>query len=341
MYLFIRVDANPNIGMGHFARCLAVAEEAVKHGFLVAFLSRSQIVLEKAKSLNYQTLNLAEFDSLIDEIPSTTSYLQKKSTSKTILFIDTYEVCEEYISAFASTSKIVYLGSKQFSSNDINLIINYSSVFDEDYYKSHCPQAKTCLGIKYAPLRKEFWNKSTSEQFFNHIFISSGGADDPNITQSIVETLNEDSFFSDYVFEVIIGPLNLHKNSLVSRYQNTPNINLRIDTPSVADIMSQCSFAISAGGTTLYELASKRVATVSFAINAEQEPDAQSFAHLKLALYAGSLKDLSKNELCKRISEELKKLINKKSLYTEIRKNQIDALPNSGTTRIIQSLIGL
>ena len=337
--LYIRVDANSDIGMGHLSRCLTIAEQAKSSGFNVTFLSGSPAVAERASASDFLFEELDQSRFIEVEIPAVHKILEKGSSDKKVLLIDTYQITENYISAFADIAKIVYLGSKQIASNSINLVINYSCTAKKNFYTQHCPNSKLCLGIQYAPLREVLWikQKSSSDRN-NRVLITAGGSDTANITYSILNTLIKEPHLSSYTFETIIGPLNPNKSLLVDAFGDKKNIELRINERNMAKRMDNCAYAISASGTTLYELAAKRIPTVAFALNAEQEPDAKGFHNLGLLHYSGTLGPLSMDLLISKIKENLLYILANKEEVDRINRQQYKLLPENGTKKIVTAI---
>jgi len=127
--LYIRVDANSDIGMGHLSRCLTIAEQAKSSGFNVTFLSGSPAVAERASASDFLFEELDQSRFIEVEIPAVHKILEKGSSDKKVLLIDTYQITENYISAFADIAKIVYLGSKQIASNSNQLQLHSQKEF--------------------------------------------------------------------------------------------------------------------------------------------------------------------------------------------------------------------
>lgn len=340
--LYIRVDASPNIGMGHLSRCLAIAKHAKKSGFNVTFLSESITVTERASASNFLFKKLNRSQFIEEEIPEVRKILEKGSSGKRVLLIDTYQITEDYVSAFADIAKIVYLGSKQITSESIDLLINYSCTAKKDFYTQYCPNSKLCLGIQYAPLGEEFWIKQKPcFNSSNRILITAGGSDAVNITYSILDSLTKEARLSSYIFEAIIGPLNPHRTLLIDTFSKKKNIKLRVNEKEMAKRMDNCICAISASGTTLYELTAKRVPTIAFALNAEQEPDAKGFRDLGLLHYSGSLNSLSIDSLVNNIKEDLIFILSSNEELEKINKRQSKLLPENGTEKIITAIKNL
>lgn len=69
-----------------------------------------------------------------------------------------------------------------------------------------------------------------------------------------------------------------------------PTIHLHESVDNMADIMKECDFAVSAGGTTLYELCAVGVPTVVFSMADNQVEFVKAFDEKGAAKYAGDVR---------------------------------------------------
>jgi spore coat polysaccharide biosynthesis predicted glycosyltransferase SpsG len=102
--------------------------------------------------------------------------------------------------------------------------------------------------------------------------------------------------------------------------------------------MRQCDVAISAGGTTLAELAACGVPTVCFSIADNQLNGVNAYGEKGVLAYVGDVRD-GKEQLLIAIKKHLDKLLDDKQLrmkYSENGKNTIDG---RGAMRIAELFI--
>lgn len=157
--------------------------------------------------------------------------------------------------------------------DDLNSLESYPSdivingnIYAEDLnYKATYGQTKFLLGTKYALLRKEFRNippkeiKDTAE----NILITMGGSDPSGFTLKILEIIKDRK---DLKIDVVIGASFEEKlvneiNELIKRSGNISTYH-DVNAEIMKELMIKADIAISAGGSTLYELAAAGVPTL-------------------------------------------------------------------------------
>jgi len=156
-------------------------------------------------------------------------------------------------------------------------------------------EPKYLLGTSYAPLRHEFQNLSerTIRETVTDIMISTGGSDPEHIALQLVkEVLRRDP---QYTFHFIIGVMNTdydeiervvaEKNSErdresenVEKYNRSHGrIVLHRNVKHMVELMQSSDLAISAAGSTLYELCATQTPTLTYILADNQIPGAEGF----------------------------------------------------------------
>jgi len=187
------------------------------------------------------------------------------------------------------------------------MLINYSIYADKNNYLKRYPNTKLLLGPEYAPLREEFQELPTriTNKSVNSVLITTGGTDELNITSKIINKIMQYPEISKLQYHVIIGRYNKHLTELNELSEIYPNIKIHNNIKTISALMLECDIAISAGGTTLYELCACGLPTIVFSI-ANNQLDAVNGFGDGYMISAGDMRyDL---ELC------LKKIFNGISL---------------------------
>jgi len=286
--VYFRVDSNDVIAGGHVMRCIALASYLKKNGAKVQFLvaDDNPVSVLKQYQMDYRVLN-TDWKNLESDKNFVLNLL--KSEKKSILIIDTYRVTKEYVEALAPFCKIVYLGSKPEYLGPLNLLINYSANIDYDFYRdSYDKKTQLLLGPGYAPLREEFQNR-------NHLYLAnikkvlltSGNTDPDDFLETVLDTITAASISDQIIFEVVIGQMFKNKHKLHSKYDNNSHIVLLENVSSMSSLMEKCDLAISANGTTVYELSAMGIPTISFAMVDEQIKSAEALSKMDVVDYCG------------------------------------------------------
>jgi len=142
--------------------------------------------------------------------------------------------------------------------------------------KYNCdPDTKLLLGPKYVLLRREFLKykdfKREIPDKARKILVTMGGADPDNVTLKVIQALN---LLGDPELEVkvVIGPSNPHIDSLREAVLHSPfSVLLLHGVDNMADLMAWADVAITAGGSTCWELAYMGVPSIATILSENQK----------------------------------------------------------------------
>ncbi|MEG1316520.1 MAG: glycosyltransferase, partial [Oscillospiraceae bacterium] len=170
-------------------------------------------------------------------------------------------------------------------------IINYN-IYADSFDYSYCKN--TLLGTQYAPLREEFAAAYQTGFRVNisvkNVFISTGGSDPQNIGVHILTEFAKHEYFKSLTFHIVVGSLNEHKEEIARLSKQYHNIKLCTNITAMAALMQSCDIAISAAGSTLYELCACGLPTVNYFFADNQKLIAENFANQGIMLCAGDLR---------------------------------------------------
>ena len=123
---------------------------------------------------------------------------------------------------------------------------------------SYDPHTVLLLGPMYALLRPEFlvwkeWERHIPDTA-RHILVTLGGGDSDNVTLKVIQALH-DIRLPDLEIRVIVGPANPHRDSLVAAIEHGPHsVELLFDVTDMPGLMAWADIAVSAAGSTCWEL---------------------------------------------------------------------------------------
>ena len=170
----IRADANKIIASGHVMRCITIAKELVTLGesvtFFVADNEGRDFIKNYAGDLeHFEVVVLgSSYDHMEDELPVLEKELEARSVSS--FLVDSYFVTKRYFKALSSICPIAYMDDLGKEPYPVDILINYSGYYDalnyESLYKGMSGHkglpTKLLLGLKYAPLRRQFYEDELS-----------------------------------------------------------------------------------------------------------------------------------------------------------------------------------
>lgn len=266
--LVIRTDANSTIGTGHLMRCIALAQAWQEKGGNVTFLSRCQ-----NEALQRRIIEEGfEFVFVERQHPDPSDLKQVLKKSKNLqngncipwLVLDGYHFDSDY------QKSIREAGNRLLVIDDYNHLPHYHAdiLLNQNIGAKLIPYScdlKTIklFGPKYALLRTEFliWKERIQQHEDQHrIMVTLGGADPENITLKVLRALLQ-MRLKDFSVDVIVGPANPNIRELEFEIQcakeasvpiaNSIQLHYSINMP---EIMAMTDVAISAGGSTCWEL---------------------------------------------------------------------------------------
>lgn len=288
--IFFRADSNKQVASGHIMRCLSIAQAFIDAGEEVEFIvadDNPKPMLERA-GVAYTILN-STWNNLMEEVNVVKEILLSRHNP--LLIIDTYQVSKQYIEALLPFARICYLGSKPEYLGTIQALINYSTDIDYKFYKSNYAETtKLLLGAAYAPLRKEFLEVRHEQNKDGkcRILLTTGNTDARNCVGKILSEFKH-SKVSSLEIHVVVGGMFDSKEQLHQIYNGDSMVILHENVKSMSGLMSISDLAISANGTTVYELAAAQVPVISFAMVEEQVKSARKLSELGVVEYCGEI----------------------------------------------------
>jgi UDP-2,4-diacetamido-2,4,6-trideoxy-beta-L-altropyranose hydrolase len=321
--LIFRADAGKQIGSGHAMRCLALAQswqeacgqsifvmggEYAKlrgllraEGLQVSYLSAQGGSAEDATHTAQLALQVGARWIVADGYHFTSNYQQhiKKSGIK-VLLIDDCGHADHYLA---------------------DVVLNQNIHASDNLYKKRESYTKLLLG-NYVLLRKEFlkwrnWRREI-EDLAVKVLITFGGADPHNLSLRCLHALKQVSI-DDLQVAVAIGPNNPHHARLQSALDELDlKIDLKTNATNMPELMAWADLAISAGGSTCWELAYMGLPSLVIVAADNQRPVAEGLAAAGVAENLGWHDDLSTHA----ISEALVRLLESSKKRLSMSQNQ-------------------
>jgi UDP-2,4-diacetamido-2,4,6-trideoxy-beta-L-altropyranose hydrolase len=137
-----------------------------------------------------------------------------------------------------------------------DVLLNQNAGAAAVLYGRHMHGTRLLLGCKYVMLRREFLRtprKLDTSLTVSRLLLSLGGADAKNITERFLAVLRP-CIPTDCEIHVLIGPANPHVAGLQAIAATMKRMALHVAPPNVPEIMANCDLAITAAGSSVYEL---------------------------------------------------------------------------------------
>ena len=344
--IIFRADGNSNIGMGHIMRCLSIADALRGNGAKCKFLLSDEGLFEFISSRGYEAASLdSSYDILEEELESVKDQLRGAHA----LIIDSYYVTPEYLADLHETCKenniqLVYMDDVYAFPYECDALINYDVHATEEKYKKLYGGElfpHLILGTDYVPLREEFQNLDPRrvKEDARDVLISTGGADSEHMSLAFVKEIMSRTDENDVRFHMVIGAMNRDREELFKLTRDFENIILHENVTKMSELMCKCDVAISAAGSTLYELCATQTPTVTYILAENQITGATAFEDKGIMKNAGDIRALGAKQLANHALDEAMSLLNDYHRRTAIAETMKTIAYGDGANRIAKEII--
>lgn len=187
-----------------------------------------------------------------------------------------------------------------------DLLLNPNVYASSDEYAGRS-QAKLLLGPSYAPLRQEFAARRSQRRAtgrVRNILILLGGADPQGYSEIVLANAvaAADELGPHVAVRLVAGAANQRLLKLQSAVDaaaaNRRDISLCHDVRDIASLMLEADVAVSAAGSTIWELCCLGVPAVLGALNAGEARTGARLAELGIAAYVGPFATADEAAIC-------------------------------------------
>lgn len=338
MYIF-RTDGNSVIGMGHVMRCLAIAA-AMREKPL--FVTACEDCLKLIEERGYRFILLpTDYRKMEEELPFLKNIVADSGASeieKAVFLVDSYQVTEKYFWALKGLGVVACL-EDMGKSYPVDLLINYNLYGPETVYAEGL---HTLLGVRYVPLRKEFIGNCDYKvrEKVKNVLITTGGGDPlfsaAGFLEAFLET-EEKNGDGDIIFHVISGPMNRYSGELKAGYGAHPYVRIYENVTDIKEIMCRCDVALTAAGSTVYEISSLGIPMICFYFAENQRRGAEYLAKKTDIVNAGNYEEDATNTI-NRACLALRRCISEYEYREKLWKQERRLVDGQGAIRIAEEL---
>ena len=335
MRIFIRADGGKSIGMGHIMRMLVLACQLRKKNQVI-FICREdsnrkyEAGIKKIKENEFEVLKIEDEDVISDIL-----VLQEEYKAD-ILITDSYEVNEEYFNSLKPYFKLTgYVDDINKCYMNFDFIINQNiNAKCLDYSKTTIGSTRMFLGPQYCMLREEFKivrDEKQEKDNVEDILLTLGGMDDNNNTMKVLDNIKD----LKQRIHVVLGngfDENVKKQvyNLSKQYKNI----YPYENANMSEIMKICDIAISACGSTIYELCAMHVPAIGVVIADNQRNVAELMKKERMILDIINVEQLEYDKF----PELLQILINDNIVRQEIKNNSNNIVNLYGAERLAENI---
>jgi UDP-2,4-diacetamido-2,4,6-trideoxy-beta-L-altropyranose hydrolase len=194
------------------------------------------------------------------------------------------------------------------------------------------------LGTPYALLRPEFSvshdRRRDMPAVARNVLVTMGGADPDNVTLKVIQAMAHPAL-QNLDVRVVVGPANPHLNSLREELEGSVgNVQLLSHITDMADLMAWADVAISAGGSTCWELACVELPGVVLVLADNQKEIAHVLAEYEAAISLGDASQLDVRD----IADTVLRLIHDYSLRSSMSEVGRVLVDGKGASRVVDVL---
>ncbi|MEO0378198.1 MAG: UDP-2,4-diacetamido-2,4,6-trideoxy-beta-L-altropyranose hydrolase, partial [Cyanobacteria bacterium P01_A01_bin.17] len=250
-----------DIGTGHVMRCLALAQawqtEGGKVTFLVGMIAPE--LDERLQSEGFAVLHHEKTLGSREDGDHTIAWAQELEANAVV--VDGYHFGSAYQKRLKQAGlQVLFIDDNGHANHYYaDWVLNQNIYAHEGLYTNKEPYTQLLLGTRYALLRKEFWPwRDWQREIAPHpdrILVTLGGSDPNNVTLRIIQALQK---IETRTLEVsaLVGASNPHYEMLQGAVKTDKHhIELRRNVNNMPELMAWADIAISAGGSTNWELA--------------------------------------------------------------------------------------
>lgn len=288
--IYIRADGNELIATGHIMRCLAIADALRKQGARPCFVVADDRPRKIIEDRGFEVVCIhTVWNDMETEIETFVDFL--RAGEKATVLLDSYYVTENYLKAVSEVARVFYIDDLDSFLYPADVIINYALNRKRDYeysYKKAGLKTAFLLGPKYVPLRGEFRDRLyTVRDTVERVLITTGGTDRLNMTGELLMHAVSDRDLAGLIWHVVVGRFNENREALISLAGQYDNIVIHENVDDMAYWMTYCDVAVSAAGTTTFELCACGIPAICFEV-ADNQAGAGIWQQSDYMFYAGN-----------------------------------------------------
>ncbi len=349
-HLAIRADSDTRKGVGHVMRMLALAQSWKSRVGRVTFITSCESVSILAR-VQAEGLSLKQIKRLCpdeDDLRTTLEILktigeeERGKKSNIWMVTDGYHFDEEFHSGIrANGYRLMVMDDfAHLRHYHADVLLNQNIGAEQLTYQCE-RETKRLLGTSYTLLRPEFgqWRewRRVARARASKVLVTLGGSDPDGIMFNVIEAL-QDKRLKNIAATIIIGPANPNLRSLqetAKRSEKKIQLLTSVDK-EMPQLMAEADVAISAGGSTCWELAFMGLPSITLVLAENQRRIAEGLAAVGVFVNFGEATNVSPGSLAERL-EELLSDSEKRQQMSDQGRCLIDG---KGAERVVAELSG-
>jgi UDP-2,4-diacetamido-2,4,6-trideoxy-beta-L-altropyranose hydrolase len=335
--LCIRADAGARMGVGHVMRCLALAQAWKLRGGRVVLLTHAEApaLIQRLRDEGLELQPLLAAQGSLEEAAEVVNLAAEYPAKWLVL--DGYHFTPDYRAAL-KVSGLRLLIIDDLADTDLSaadILLNQNAYATAQMYPV---ASRLLLGSQHALLRREFlpWRsqRGAEPEEAREVLITLGGGDPDNVTLRVLHLL-AGMTERRLVLKVIVGSANPHVESLRAALPMNHEIEVLVNPPNLPELMSRAHVAISAAGSSCWELACLGLPMLLIITADNQRGVAARLEELGLAVCLGWHEDFPKQDTLECLRDFLEDAPRRRRMSEEARL----LVDGRGAGRVVEAML--
>jgi len=339
--LLIRADASIGIGTGHVMRCLALAQAWQDAGgrAVFAMAETTPAIQARIAAEACEVVSISAATGTEEDAKKTIDVARKEKSDW--IAVDGYQFGTDYQRILKSAGfRILFLDDYGHAQHYFaELVLNQNAGVGAELYADREPETRLLLGPRYCLLRREFsawrdWSRKILP-VCRYALVMMGGSDPENLTARAIEALGW-AGLEDLVTTVVIGGSNPNFAALQNLDgRSGQRIILRRDVSDMAEPMAAADVAISAGGSTCWELCLLGLPMLLIDVADNQTKLVKELDRRGCAIRIGD-----GSVTVDKVAEQLNHVVGSEELRQSLSKRSRELVDGNGAARVVSVLRG-
>jgi UDP-2,4-diacetamido-2,4,6-trideoxy-beta-L-altropyranose hydrolase len=333
--VLFRCDASPEVGSGHVMRCLSLAAKLAELPEMYPVFATNEggaEVVAKFGAMSFPVIHVSE------DLPELIKLRASLGNVRPDYMVwDSYRILPEEEREAAEWVPLMIIDDYHLLPRfTCDAILNQNIYGSQIDYCSENGRTTVLAGLKYTMLRDSFLQyadrkKHVADQAVR-LLLTLGGADLHNDTLWFLNWLRDLDTSLD--ISVVLGAQYKHQVELEAMLETgyPHQVLLHRNVTAMADLMWEADLALTASGSTMYELAFLGIPSCSVVMADNQLPVAEGFSHGGATRYLGRREQLDGGTLRKEVGS----LIESVSVRSEMSAAGRRLIDGQGAGRVAQ-----
>jgi spore coat polysaccharide biosynthesis predicted glycosyltransferase SpsG len=326
--VLFRCDAGRDDGLGHVMRCLTLADAMRLRGETVTFCS-----LVGPQMVGAERIEARGYSCIAAEGPAASPADSKMLATlpRDVLVIDSRRATAAYLNAAAMQGFTVVIDDEGMVGLNADVVLNTALDGGAGRYPHREGRQFDLFGPRYNLIDPAMFGSRPPAAKAQRLLVTFGGEDPFNHTRWVLENLA--STIAGLEVTIVIGPA--HPDAASARMAAVKARALAIEAPpSLVPYILNTDLAVTAGGTTCYELAAAGVPMLVIGIEPHQGPLIHALAARSACRPLGMGSDIDVAEA----GEALRCLIDDGNARNEMWAAQQALFPGPGAPLVVDAI---